>query len=304
MRADEILFMIQRLERIFCKECAQINLESHLLLQSIADKRAETKFHYIIQVIRRKADQGKVDEGDELITYGEFYEAIRSKPEFYKRILPRTLNIEDVLLCNKTEEVYYISDFSYDDFVQFRYEMNTIFKKTHFQGKYDENSLNFGTSPLSKIGGLFIKDLPPQEKKKELELYRPPGIVKKVVYSKKLREETQLNENIWNAVPSSKIYVRMPAKNDDSHHQTLEEKVRVNVVQKPVSEIADYLDLFDTDFPMEYNEIANASREDREGMEKERDIREMIRKNDKRYKEVKNLLPKDNAIRDMMKNKY
>lgn len=120
MRADEILFMIQRLERIFCKECAQINLESQLLLQSIADKRAETRFHYIIQVIRRKGDQNKIDEGDELITYGEFYEAIRSKPEFYKSMLPRTLSIEDVLQSKKTEEVYNISDLSYDDFILFR----------------------------------------------------------------------------------------------------------------------------------------------------------------------------------------
>ena len=128
MRPDEILIMIQRLERIFCKECTQINLESHLLLQSIADKRAETKFHYIIQVIRRKNDPHRMDDGDELITYGEFYDAVKSKPDFYKQMLPRTLNIEDVLQCQKTEEVYNISDVSYDDFILFRYEMNTIFK--------------------------------------------------------------------------------------------------------------------------------------------------------------------------------
>mmetsp|Transcript_4822 Transcript_4822/g.4567 ORF Transcript_4822/g.4567 Transcript_4822/m.4567 type:complete len:101 (+) Transcript_4822:92-394(+) len=99
MRPDEILLMIQRLQRIFCRECSQINLNSQLLLQSIADKKAETKFHYIIQVIRRKNDPNKMDDGDELITYSEFYEACKSKPNFYKEILPRTLNIEDVLLC-------------------------------------------------------------------------------------------------------------------------------------------------------------------------------------------------------------
>ena len=62
MKPEEILFMIQRLERIFCKECSRINLDSQLLLQSIADKRAETRFHYLIQIIRRKNNQHEVDE--------------------------------------------------------------------------------------------------------------------------------------------------------------------------------------------------------------------------------------------------
>jgi hypothetical protein len=86
----------------------------------MADKRAEIKFHYIIQIIRRKNRQGKADDGDELITYGEFFEAVKSKPIFYKSLLPRTLNIEDVLLSDKTEETYYISDLNYDDFLFFR----------------------------------------------------------------------------------------------------------------------------------------------------------------------------------------
>ena len=120
MRADEILVMIQRLERIFAKEWSQINLNSQLLLQSIADKRSEIKFHYIIQIIRRRNGQNKMDNGDELITYGEFFEAIKSKPNFYKSMLPRSLNIEDVLLSDKSEEVYHISDISYDDFIFFR----------------------------------------------------------------------------------------------------------------------------------------------------------------------------------------
>lgn len=86
----------------------------------MADKRAEIKFHYIIQIIRRKSRQDKVEDGDELITYGEFFEAVKSKPNFYKSLLPRTLDIEDVLLSDKTEETYYISDLNYDDFLFFR----------------------------------------------------------------------------------------------------------------------------------------------------------------------------------------
>lgn len=228
MRPDEILIMIQRLERIFCKECSQINLESQLLLQSIADKRAETKFHYIIQVIRRKNNSHKVDDGDELITYGEFYEAVKSKPDYYKQILPRTLNIEDVLLCKKTEEIYKISDLSYDDFVLFRYEMNTIFKKTHFRGKSEENLLDFGTSPLSRVGGMLIRDLPQNEKKKQLELYRPPGIVRKVKYLAKTDVETQFSQNIWNWVPNNRIYIRDPKKKSGNEEEKLYQSYDVN----------------------------------------------------------------------------
>lgn len=324
--------MIQRLERIFCKEMTQINLESQLLLHSIADKRAETKFHYIIQVIRRKIDPSKMDQGDELITYGEFYEALRSKPDFYKQMLPRTLNIEDVLLCQKTEEVYNISDFSYDDFVLFRYEMNTIFKRTHFRASSDENALDFGTSPLARVGGMLIRDLPAQERKKELELYRPPGIVNKVRYIQKYEFESQFGPNVWNGVPSNKIFVRSEMKpnntdQDDApyHNQSPEDgkntenkkeegkkeeekrrrmkkRLEIKTTQKPGSDIKDQLDIFDTDFPLEYNEIANASSEDTRGMEKERDIKEMIKKNEKRFKEVKNLLPKESVIKDIMKN--
>mmetsp|Transcript_4822 Transcript_4822/g.4566 ORF Transcript_4822/g.4566 Transcript_4822/m.4566 type:complete len:105 (+) Transcript_4822:375-689(+) len=100
--------------------------------------------------------------------------------------------------ANKTEEEYNISDLSYDDFVLFRYEMNTIFKKTHFRGKSDENLMAFGTSPLSRVGGMLIRDLPQNEKKKQLELYRPPGIVRKVQHLPGKDVETQFNQNIWN----------------------------------------------------------------------------------------------------------
>lgn len=302
MRPDEILVMIQRLERIFCRECAQINLKSQLLLQSIADKKAETKFHYIIQVIRRKNGPNKQDYGDELITYGEFYEAVKSKDQFYKQILPRTLNIEDVLQCQKTEEVYNISDLSYDDFVLFRYEMNTIFKKTHFRANNDENLMEFGTSPLSRIGGMLIRDLPQNERKKQLELYRPPGIVRKVRYLPEAEVDTQFGQNIWNCVPNNKIYIRDPTKKEEAEDEksqketqgskkaeALKKKLRINIMQKQAQDIEDFYDLFDTDFPIEYNEIVNGDQEEGENQGDERDIKEMIRKSEKRYKEVKNL---------------
>jgi len=79
-------------------------MESQLLLHSIADKRAETKFHYIMQIIRHKESKDKnkllqdVQEDDDLITYNEFHDAVKTKSDFYKTILPRTLSIQEVLL--------------------------------------------------------------------------------------------------------------------------------------------------------------------------------------------------------------
>lgn len=117
--------------------------------------------------------------------------------------------------------MYNISDVSFDDFVLFRYEMNTIFKKTHFRGNLDENLIDFGTSPLARIGGMLIRDLPQNEKKKQLELYRPPGIVKKVKYLKNSDVDTQFGQNIWNCVPSNKIYIRDPTKRSDNEEEKL-----------------------------------------------------------------------------------
>ena len=202
--------------------------------------------------------------------------------------------------------------------------MNTIFKKTHFRGKDDENSLSFGTSPLSRVGGMLIKDLPHNEKKNKLELYRPPGIVKKVKYIQKEDVKSQFDENdvVLNSVPSSKVYIRNPGKhvqidedvkpqrsalytdpNAKKHKPTeLEKKLKLPITLKPVSEIEDYLELYDTDYPAEYNDLANASKEQNEDDGKEKDIIEMRKKAEKRYKEVKNLLPKESVIRDMVKH--
>jgi hypothetical protein len=107
--------------------------------------------------------------------------------------------------------------------------LNTIYKKNQFQGKADENPLDFGTSPLSRVGGTLIRDLAPKDRKTKLELYRPPGIIRKVPYIKGLTGESQLGENIWNSVPSNKIYVRDPFKKAEQDEQAKYTKSVTNV---------------------------------------------------------------------------
>jgi len=53
MRPGEILSMLQRTERIFAKECSKVDIDSTLLLNMIADKKAEQKFQRIMGQIRQ-----------------------------------------------------------------------------------------------------------------------------------------------------------------------------------------------------------------------------------------------------------
>jgi len=41
MRPAEILMMLQRVERIFARECSRVEMPSSILIHSIADKKAE-----------------------------------------------------------------------------------------------------------------------------------------------------------------------------------------------------------------------------------------------------------------------
>jgi hypothetical protein len=63
------------------------------------------------------------------------------------------MEYRDVLTIVKKEDEYKISDVQVDDFVMFRYELNSIFRKHHFT---DDNSTDRfgGKFPLSKIGGM------------------------------------------------------------------------------------------------------------------------------------------------------
>lgn len=90
---------------------------------------------------------------DELITYGEFHSAVRSVPEIFKSMIPRTLTLQEILLSKYEEETYKISEDKIDDFVMFRYELNTIFHKTQFIGDYQSKHFMYGFEPLSKLGG-------------------------------------------------------------------------------------------------------------------------------------------------------
>lgn len=52
MTPQDILSMLQRLERVFAKECAKVVLESAILDNFVADRKAEQNFHFIMGMIK------------------------------------------------------------------------------------------------------------------------------------------------------------------------------------------------------------------------------------------------------------
>lgn len=54
MRPAEILLMLQKVERIFARECSRVNLQSTILINTIADKKAEQNFHFIMGMIKHQ----------------------------------------------------------------------------------------------------------------------------------------------------------------------------------------------------------------------------------------------------------
>ena len=47
--------MLQRLERVFNRETAKVDVESQIMLNKIADRKAECNFHLIMAAIRQES---------------------------------------------------------------------------------------------------------------------------------------------------------------------------------------------------------------------------------------------------------
>jgi hypothetical protein len=67
MRPAEILNMLQKVERIFAKECSKVDVDSIVLQNMIADKKAEQKFQRIMCQIRiqnnlKQLEQAKLEK--------------------------------------------------------------------------------------------------------------------------------------------------------------------------------------------------------------------------------------------------
>ena len=196
MNPSEILEMLQKVERVFVRESARIEIKSQILLHSMADKKAEQNFNYIMTTIRQQAikklyrEQLKKQLAEEikttgkqitmremkkkmqahappidtnsitndLITYREFMAAVKDEQMFYK-ILPRSQNFLEVLQSVPEELEFTVSDIQLDDFLMFRYELQLLSKKHLFVDEQPLDVYQLGRNPLSKCQGQAVKDI-------------------------------------------------------------------------------------------------------------------------------------------------
>ena len=69
----------------------------------------------------------------DLITFKEFMGALKDrKEELFYNILPRSHTLAEVLGTQIEEPEFEVSDINYDDFLMFRYELQTLNKKHLF----------------------------------------------------------------------------------------------------------------------------------------------------------------------------
>ena len=54
MTPEDILNMLQKVERVFAQECSRVDLESTILNNFVADKKAEVNFHFIMGMIKQQ----------------------------------------------------------------------------------------------------------------------------------------------------------------------------------------------------------------------------------------------------------
>lgn len=54
MNPVHILQMLQRLERVFVRETARVEVQSEIMLRKIADNKAELNFHFIMEAIKQE----------------------------------------------------------------------------------------------------------------------------------------------------------------------------------------------------------------------------------------------------------
>lgn len=99
-----ILKMISRIEKNFAKESCPIEINSTIILQEMANKRAQRKYHSLMQ--KRDSDKDKAnaenkqDSDEDFIDFTEFLEALKKRTELYKTFLPDNQEMIKVLVIS------------------------------------------------------------------------------------------------------------------------------------------------------------------------------------------------------------
>jgi len=129
----EIANMCFLIERVFSKECSLFQFDSAILLYSLSDKKAKSKFKWFIKCYRpeKQLDTEEVLSEDWLISYEEFVKSLKEDIDLFKTFLPPTLEMKQILYSAKTEKDYNLNSEPTTKFVEFRNEMDNIFLKNN-----------------------------------------------------------------------------------------------------------------------------------------------------------------------------
>ena len=88
----------------------------------------------------------------------------------------------------------------------FRYELQTIFNKHKYMEEKKKDVFLLGSHPLSKTKGRQLKDLTVEQKQSNVEMFLPPGIVKRKETS--IKQDSKISDHIKTTMPMDKIFIR------------------------------------------------------------------------------------------------
>ncbi len=95
LSVKEISNLCLLIEQVFSRECSLVVFQSTLLLQSLAEKKANMKFGRFLMSCYFNMEQ-KPSE-DVLISYEEFIKILRANSTLYESFLPPTTNLKSAL---------------------------------------------------------------------------------------------------------------------------------------------------------------------------------------------------------------
>lgn len=197
-------------------------------------------------------------DADYLITCKEFMSALQTKPPkrpapitcavegrpLFERILPRSLSFSQVLRSAPIEAEFNVSDIHMDDFLMFRYELQTINKKHYFADEKGESAQMFGRHPLASYEGIPIKEVLERVRGKEgsknkdmwndlQQMYIPPGVVR--THETSIEKPMILPHDIRSAIPKSTMYKRVKMQRSISTKTAMFVSQPTRITQMPAA---------------------------------------------------------------------
>ena len=92
----EIYNMCFLIEKVFAKECSLFNFDSTILLNALADKKAKSKFKWLVTCYHpeKQLDRDEMLTEDWLISFEEFIKSLKDNTALFESFLPPSLDMK------------------------------------------------------------------------------------------------------------------------------------------------------------------------------------------------------------------